>query len=41
VRNLLDYMFAGSLAVLFWILVAVGLAQLQSASDSEDITTIR
>jgi putative inorganic carbon (HCO3(-)) transporter len=26
VRNLFDYMFAGSLAYLFWILVAVGLA---------------
>lgn len=26
VRNLFDYMFAGSLATLFWILVATGLS---------------
>jgi putative inorganic carbon (HCO3(-)) transporter len=27
VRNLFDYMFAGSLAYLFWLLVATALAQ--------------
>ncbi len=27
VRNLFDYMFAGSIAYLFWILVATGLGQ--------------
>ena len=31
VRNLFDYMFAGSLAYLFWILVAVGMAEVIKA----------
>jgi hypothetical protein len=39
VRNLFDYMFAGSIAFLFWILVAIGLAQVQRVSRSRDITT--
>jgi heptosyltransferase-3/putative inorganic carbon (HCO3(-)) transporter len=41
VRNLFDYMFAGSLAFLFWILVAAGLAQLHNASQPDDHTAAR
>lgn len=35
VRNLFDYMFAGSLAYLFWILVAVGLCSVSSQNSTE------
>jgi heptosyltransferase-3/putative inorganic carbon (HCO3(-)) transporter len=34
IRNLFDYMFAGSLASLFWILVAIGLHQSRVHSRS-------
>jgi heptosyltransferase-3/putative inorganic carbon (HCO3(-)) transporter len=34
-RNLFDYMFAGSLAHLFWILVAVGLCSIRSQIATE------
>ena len=30
VRNIFDYMFAGSLAILFWILVAAGLSRVRN-----------
>ena len=34
-RNLFDYMFAGSLAHLFWILVAVGLSSVRPQISAE------
>ena len=34
-RNLFDYMFAGSLAHLFWILVAAGLCSVRSQISTE------
>jgi len=34
-RNLFDYMFAGSLAHLFWILVAVGLCSMRAQKSTE------
>jgi putative inorganic carbon (hco3(-)) transporter len=37
VRNSFDYMFAGSLASLFWILVAVGLS-IRDHQSAEAIT---
>jgi heptosyltransferase-3/putative inorganic carbon (HCO3(-)) transporter len=36
-RNLFDYMFAGSLAYLFWILVALGFAQTAKAEGKADM----
>ncbi|MBM3393251.1 MAG: O-antigen ligase family protein [Betaproteobacteria bacterium] len=36
VRNMFDYMFAGSLAYLFWILLAVGLGS-RSTEDSQTV----
>jgi heptosyltransferase-3/putative inorganic carbon (HCO3(-)) transporter len=36
VRNLFDYMFAGSLAYLFWILVAAGLCMMRSQISTEE-----
>jgi len=35
IRNLFDYMFAGSLAQLFWILVAAGLCSVRSQNSTE------
>jgi hypothetical protein len=41
VRNAFDYMFAGTLASLFWILVAVGLFVKAGAQDvSKDVSDI-
>jgi putative inorganic carbon (hco3(-)) transporter len=34
-RNLFDYMFAGSLAHLFWILVATGLCSMRPQASNE------
>ncbi|MGH7183902.1 MAG: O-antigen ligase family protein [Nitrospiraceae bacterium] len=36
-RNLFDYMFAGSLAHLFWILVAAGLCSVKPQSSAETV----
>ena len=33
VRNFFDYMFAGSLAVLFWILIAIGLGEWRGVQE--------
>jgi O-antigen ligase len=41
VRNLFDYMFAGSLAVLFWILVATGFIVAGTNSQSLPPTVTR